>query len=106
MADQHALYLKFEALQGASNIKNPQDILSKISESQQVFTENVDMQRLRSNHPPTVPEGFTGTWSRKISVLITKALDISQPLAKNEAKQDGEDSEGGEGNSDDEFGGD
>ena len=69
--------------------------------------ESVDMQRLRSN--PPMPDGFTGTLSRKISVLVTKALDISQPLAKNEAKnndEDGEGSEGEDGNSDDEFGGD
>ena len=68
--------------------------------------ESVDTSRLRSN--PPMPDGFTGTLSRKISVLITKALDISQPLAKNEAKandEDGEMSEG-EGGSDDEFGGD
>ena len=51
-----------------------------------------------------MPDGFTGTLSRKISVLITKALDISQPLAKNEAKANDEDSED-EGGSDDEFGG-
>ena len=60
------------------------DFLNKLSQSKESFTEGIETEKLKKIKQLSKKTVGSFTISEKMAVLVTEAIDISQPIAKQE----------------------